>query len=395
MERIFQTSRCWTRRSPLLWTRSSKVPSSRRRSASRSRKPKKEDRFLQERQIAFMIYDYFRVTGAHDTVLDYANLCSVTIHDDNIQEFDTRWDEVLLSTSKTPSDDILESLYKLRIREFDQLKTVLELYDMEIHQKTSVPNYQKLQTMVKRSIHQKTSITKLWRQAWENWIRNSDKESEGINWRWRRKKVSVTSGKKKASVRKETDAVSATKPKIVRKNQNTLPPHLLSQPYHEVEVCRRREVSEAKVTRGPFFDNRADIIWIVPARERLVNIGIRPSANSLKMKRVVSQETRVCFRITRLMNNYIKSRKKSYFPKRRESDDKNALAISKSVSQLVCVSQDSDALVSQGRKSQGNPMQKVLEPTQRVRFTKSTLCHASIREKKGPSLGKINVKAPH
>ena len=27
-------------------------------------------------------------------------------------------------------------------------------------------------------------------------------------------------------------------PMIVRKNQNILPPHLLSQPYHEVEVCR-------------------------------------------------------------------------------------------------------------------------------------------------------------
>ena len=40
-------------------------------------------------------------------------------------------------------------------------------------------------------------------------------------------------------------------------------------------------------------------------------------------------------------------------------------------------------------------MQKVLEPIQRVRFTKSTLRHASIREKKRPSLGKINVKVPH
>ena len=42
-----------------------------------------------------------------------------------------------------------------------------------------------------------------------------------------------------------------------------------------------------------------------------------------------------------------------------------------------------------------NPMQKVLEPIHRVRFTKSTLRQASIREKKGPSLGKINVKVPH
>ena len=104
-------------------------------------KAQKEDPCPRGRQIAFMIYDYFRGTGAHDTVLDYADY-SLSLYDDNIQEFDTRWDEVLLSMSKIPSDDILESLYKLRIRESAQLKTVLELYDMKIHQKISVPNYQ-------------------------------------------------------------------------------------------------------------------------------------------------------------------------------------------------------------------------------------------------------------
>ena len=77
-------------------------------------KAQKEDWFLRGRQIAFMIYDCFQVTGAHDTVLDYADLLSVSLHDD-IQEFDSRWDEVLLSISKIPSDDVLESLYKLRI----------------------------------------------------------------------------------------------------------------------------------------------------------------------------------------------------------------------------------------------------------------------------------------
>ena len=91
-----------------------------------------------------MIYDYFRVTGAHDTVLDFTDLFSVTLRDDNVLEFDTKWDEVLLSMSEIPSDDLLESLYLLRIRESAQLKTVLEMYDIKIHQKISVPNYQKL-----------------------------------------------------------------------------------------------------------------------------------------------------------------------------------------------------------------------------------------------------------
>ena len=60
--------------------------------------------------------------------------------------------------TKVPSDDVLESLYKSRIRESDQLKNVLELYDMEIHQKISMPNYQKLKTMVGRSIDQKLPL---------------------------------------------------------------------------------------------------------------------------------------------------------------------------------------------------------------------------------------------
>ena len=124
----------------------------------REQKTQKEDRFLRGRQIAFMIYDYFRVAGGHVRVLDYADLFSVTLNDDNIQEFDTRWDEVLLSMSKIPSDDVLESLYKLRIRGSAQLKTVLELHDMEIHQKVSMPNYQKFKSIVKRSIDQKLRL---------------------------------------------------------------------------------------------------------------------------------------------------------------------------------------------------------------------------------------------
>ena len=62
--------------------------------------------------------------------------------------------EFLSSVTKTPSDDILEGLYKLRIRESEKLKTVSELYDLEIHQKKIGPDYHRLKTMVTRSIEQ-------------------------------------------------------------------------------------------------------------------------------------------------------------------------------------------------------------------------------------------------
>ena len=72
------------------------------------------------------------------------------LRNDNIQEFDTRWDEFLLSMEQFPPDDILESLYKLRIRECEKLKTVLPLYTLEIHQKKAKPDCHRLKTMVKK-----------------------------------------------------------------------------------------------------------------------------------------------------------------------------------------------------------------------------------------------------
>ena len=57
-----------------------------------------------------------------------------------------------------PSDDIMEGLFKLRIRGSEKLKTVLELYDLEIHQKKIGPDYHRLKTMVKRSIEQNLRI---------------------------------------------------------------------------------------------------------------------------------------------------------------------------------------------------------------------------------------------
>ena len=76
------------------------------------------------------------------------------LENDDIQEFDSKWDGILLSMTKIPPDEILEGLYKLRIRESEKLKAILELYDLETHQKKLGPDYHGLKTMVKRSIEQ-------------------------------------------------------------------------------------------------------------------------------------------------------------------------------------------------------------------------------------------------
>ena len=96
-------------------------------------KAQKEDRFLRGRQIAFLIYEYFRVTGANDSVENFADLSTIGLRNEDIQEFDSKWDGILMSMTKIPPDDILEGLYELRIRDSEKLKTVLELHDLESH----------------------------------------------------------------------------------------------------------------------------------------------------------------------------------------------------------------------------------------------------------------------
>ena len=125
-----------------------------RRNSLEEQKAQKEDRFLRGRQIAYLIYEHFRVTGANDSVENYTDLFTIVLRNDDIQEFDSKWDGILLSMTKIPHDDILKGLYKLRIRESEKLKTVLELYNMEIHQKKAGREYHRLKTMVKRSIEQ-------------------------------------------------------------------------------------------------------------------------------------------------------------------------------------------------------------------------------------------------
>ena len=82
--------------------------------------------------------------------------------------------------TQIPSDDILESLYKLRIRESEKLKTVLELYVLEIHQKKAGLDYHRLKTMVKRRIEQDLR-NRNFGARYGNYERNAVVKNQGQN----------------------------------------------------------------------------------------------------------------------------------------------------------------------------------------------------------------------
>ena len=89
--------------------------------------------------------------------------------------------------TKIPHADILEGLYELRIRESEseKLKTVLELYNMEIHQKKAGPDYHRLKTMVKRSIEQNLRI-KIFEARKGNYETNAVVKNQGTKQRGQR-----------------------------------------------------------------------------------------------------------------------------------------------------------------------------------------------------------------
>ena len=72
---------------------------------AKSRPLKNTTDFYQEiKLIACMIYDHFQETCAHDAALDLSDLFTVSLQGDDIQDFNTRWDQALLSANEIPQN---------------------------------------------------------------------------------------------------------------------------------------------------------------------------------------------------------------------------------------------------------------------------------------------------
>ena len=111
--------------------------------------------------------------------------------------------------TKIPPEDILEGLYNLRIRESEKLKTVLELYDLEMHQKKAGPDYHRLKTMVKRSIEQDLRNRNFGARN-GNYERNAVVNNQGQNSVYKEFLEIVGIGNPTGSVLVETIVVSVT-----------------------------------------------------------------------------------------------------------------------------------------------------------------------------------------
>ena len=128
--------------------------SNNRRVSVEEQRGQKHNRFLKGRQIACMIYDHFQATGACGAAQGLSDLFSICLHDDDLQDFDTRLDQVQLTTSEIPDENVLEGLYKMKMQGSAQHQTALAVYDQGMNRDRVLHSYQRLRTLVRRQIDQ-------------------------------------------------------------------------------------------------------------------------------------------------------------------------------------------------------------------------------------------------
>ena len=75
-------------------------------------------------EIACIIEENFRATGAKEAVQGLSDLFKKRLHNDDVQDFDTRWDQALLAASENTSEMVQKGLYKSKLQDSVQLQTV-------------------------------------------------------------------------------------------------------------------------------------------------------------------------------------------------------------------------------------------------------------------------------
>ena len=136
----------------------------------------------------------------------------------------------------------LEGLCKFRIRESEKLKTVLELYDLEMHQKKDGFDDHKLLTMVKRSIEQNKNFGA--RNG--NYERNALVKNPGDKTAWYKEFLEIVgNGSPTGSAPKEIIVISVTMSMNVQKWHSRIRLRILSCGRMR-EMRREPEVPESQ-----------------------------------------------------------------------------------------------------------------------------------------------------
>ena len=182
-----------------------------------------------------MIYEHVRATEDPEAVQGLSDLFRKRLQNDDVQDFDVRWDQALLSVSEMPSDMILEGS---NLQDSVQRQTVLALHDQETVRNNGETSYLRWKTSARRHIDQ-TMRTRTFRPRNEIVERGAVTKSQqrGEKSAWMGRWENAISERHMDNVRKDTHAVSVMTNKhketctVVRDEKDDgLLPHQIRRP---------------------------------------------------------------------------------------------------------------------------------------------------------------------
>ena len=267
---------------------------------------------------------------------------------------------------------------------------MLELYDLETHQKKLGPDYPRLKTMVKRSIEQNLRNRNFGARS-GNYERNAVVKNQ-------ESKENVGSEKPKGSVLKETVAVSATMLISVQKMTQPNPSPSLQQ--------NERKSSKIRSPRGKGPSGRM-FRW--PCKDYLKGTCTESFCQKWHPPECLFCKSESGCKLGEKCSYAHRQVDEQHSKRSKKNDDKSAVAMlkrneqpqrtgrlvmnaySSNTRQLGCVFHDMEPPKSSSilRKSPN-----VRKPIRCVKFSKAVVRHAGIRDQ-NPSLGMICPGNPH
>ena len=105
--------------------------------------------------IAWMIYDFFKISGDNEAILDFRDLSEVQLKNDNVQAFDTKWSEVSSAAIDRATDNVLEICARCKLKKSEDLKYLLQVCAQETTFGDKTHDYCRLKLMAKRHLDNK------------------------------------------------------------------------------------------------------------------------------------------------------------------------------------------------------------------------------------------------
>ena len=350
--RISRILKCWMRELLLLWTRSSRIPTSKRRSVWRNRKLRNRIGFFSEDRSPTWF-----TTVVESLVLLIPFLIMLN------------YSQLLFAMM----------MFRTSIRDgmkFRKSVRIENRHDMEIHQKISMPNYQKLKTIVKRSIKQKLRL--------RNFDARNDKLETGSVVTSRRRLSGIEWGKGFCYQWKAEGQCSRGDQCCFRhESHDREKPTPKAAPSCEARTPRGRSASRKRSLRGRSHSGKSNR---QPCKNFLTSTCTKlPCDHCPECQLYMSETGAECS-----------------FPhwKVEEQPNKKAEEGRWQTWSSYCERCTTVGLCIAGRRPPesvtiSRRARSVGTKNRRVRFTRAALRQANIRDNKGPSLGKNQVKSSH